>query len=130
MTTCEKRITKSLEGRLDDLHTLLNADDSKTEELGSLYDYGLSVDYVAPNTFEDQEEGYLRYQFSWGGPSDELRFYLDNNNEVREVEYWFLDWNEGANRNVTNDKRVEEVIRWLEDMDTFRVEREKIEETM
>ena len=32
----------------------------------------LSFDYVAPHTFNDQPEGYWRWQFSWGGPSDEL----------------------------------------------------------
>ena len=35
----------------------------------------LGFDYVAPHTWDDQPEGYWRWQFSWGGPSDELRGY-------------------------------------------------------
>ena len=34
---------------------------------------GLGFDYVEPHTFTDQLEGYWRWQFSWGGPSDALR---------------------------------------------------------
>lgn len=37
-------------------------------------EYALCFDYVASGTFSDQEEAYFRYQISWGGPSEELRF--------------------------------------------------------
>ena len=94
--TCEERVGDRLGGRLDDLRELLNAEDNETDELGSLCDYGLSVDYVAPGTFNDQREGYVRYQLSWGGPSDEFRFFVNPDGSVHRVEYWFLDWFDGA----------------------------------
>ena len=69
-------------------------------DLGNLYEYGLGFDYVAPDTFHDQPEGYFRYQLSWGGPSDEFRIYAQHLDSwkfsVYKIEYWFLDWFDGA----------------------------------
>ena len=62
----------------------------------------LSFDYVAPHTFNDQPEGYWRWQFSWGGPSDELRGFVNEHGELHRVEYWFMDWMAGAKLDVTN----------------------------
>jgi hypothetical protein len=44
----------------------------------------------------DQLEGYWRWQFSWGGPSDELRAYVNELKEIHRLEYWFMDWMDGA----------------------------------
>ena len=57
---------------------------------------GLGFDYVEPHTFNDQVEGYWRWQFSWGGPSDELRAYVNEHKEIHRLEYWYLDWGDGA----------------------------------
>src|SRR3990167_8970537 len=92
-TTCKDRIDEEWASRKEELETLLNAKDYETKDLGSLYDYGLSIDLVEAGTFKDQRADYIRYQFSWGGPSDELRIYKNG-----EVEYWFLDWFDGASR--------------------------------
>jgi len=56
----------------------------------------LGFDYVEPHTFNDQPEGYWRWQFSWGGPSDELRGYVNEHKELHRLEYWYLDWGDGA----------------------------------
>tara|TARA_R100000458_G_scaffold38523_1_gene36029 strand:+ start:267 stop:626 length:360 start_codon:yes stop_codon:yes gene_type:complete len=61
---------------------------------------GLSFDYVEPNTFTDQKEGYWRWQFSWGGPGDELRAYVNRDDSIHRLEYWYLDWFDGAKVNV------------------------------
>ena len=61
---------------------------------------GLSFDYVEPHTFTDQAEGYWRWQFSWGGPSDELRAYVNRDDSIHRLEYWYLDWFDGAKVNV------------------------------
>ena len=61
----------------------------------------LSFDYVDPNTFDQQPEGYWRWQFSWGGPGDELRGYVNEHKELHRLEYWFLDWFDGAKLQVT-----------------------------
>lgn len=97
--TCKERVQEHLDGRLEDLRTLWAAycaGEEDTEELGNIHEYGLCFDYVAPGTFTDQREGYFRYQLSWGGPSDEFRFYANPDLSVHRIEYWFLDWFDGA----------------------------------
>jgi len=64
---------------------------------------GLSFDYVEPHTWDNQPEGYWRWQFSWGGPSDELRGYVNENRELHRLEYWYLDWFDGASIQVQQD---------------------------
>ena len=67
------------------------------------YEYGLAFDYVAPETFSDQERGYFRYQISYGGPSEEFRFYVDYGGELSCVEFVYLDWFDGAGRQLTGE---------------------------
>ena len=64
---------------------------------------GLGFDYVEPHTFTDQTEGFWRWQFSWGGPSDELRAYVNEHREIHRLEYWYLDWFDGAHVLVQQD---------------------------
>ena len=63
----------------------------------------LAFDYVEPHAFNDQPEGYWRWQFSWGGPSDELRGYVNEHDEIHHLEYWYLDWGDGAHVLVHQD---------------------------
>lgn len=102
--TCRDRINNHFESRMEDLRKLwdLYQKDSEAsdEELGNMYEYGLSFDYVAPETFKDQEHGYFRYQLSWGGPSDEFRIFVDDNLKPWKIEYWFMDWFDGARKPV------------------------------
>lgn len=97
--SCQSRLGNHLQGRLGDLRRLWAAycsGDGDAGELGTLCEYGLCFDYVPPGTFTDQREGYFRYQLSWGGPSDEFRFFVSLNLSCHRVEYWFLDWFDGA----------------------------------
>lgn len=103
--TCTELVKENFDARMEDLHILwdlyCNDPEASDENLGNMYDYGLSFDYVAPETFgEEQEEGYFRYQLSWGGPSDEFRIYAqkikDYRYSVYKIEYWYLDWFDGA----------------------------------
>jgi len=103
--SCKERVKSHLKGRIGDLRPLFTAwqngdenqvKDADGNEIGTFNEYGLSFDYVAPNTFNGQRRGYFRYQLSWGGPSDEFRFYCDENFNIVRIEYWFLDWNDGA----------------------------------
>lgn len=92
-------VGREMRKRLHDLVRLWTAyqqGDDETGDLGTLAEYGLSFDYVAPNTFDDQREGYFRYQLSWGGPSDEFRFFVNLDHSCHRVEYWYLDWFYGA----------------------------------
>ena len=113
---CKDRVYNNLQGRLKDLQTLLNAPEYENEELGSLYDYGLCVDYVEPNTFNDQKEGYIRYQLSWGGPSDEFRYFINPNGLIHRIEYWFMDWYDGANLTIADTSKDYDMLKGLYDM--------------
>jgi len=81
------------------------------------HEYGLDFSYVEPDTFDNQPKGYHRFQISWGGPSDELRFYTrDEANKVEywfmdwldvdKVEYWFMDWFDGASIDVLEEEVI------------------------
>jgi hypothetical protein len=110
-TTCAERINEQLEDRLVDLRKLwgmyLEDCEKYDEDLGNMDEYGLCFDYVAPETFNDQTEGYFRYQLSTGGPGDEFRIYASQSDEyswsVYRIEYWFLDWFDGAHRTLSGD---------------------------
>ena len=78
--SCADQVQEHFEDRLKDLHTL----------------EGLCFDYVDPNTFNNQREGYWRWQLSWGGPGDEFRIYVNPDKSVHRIEYWYMDWYDGA----------------------------------
>jgi len=71
--------------------------------------YGLCFDYVSPNTFEDQNVGYFRYQVCYGGPTQEFRIFTDYDKNIDRIEFWYLDWFDGA-KVVTDDEIIEDVI--------------------
>jgi len=131
--SCLDRVQDEWEDRRTDLAAILGIeeDEGRLEDLGLdpedpfLGEYGLAFDYVPAGTFQDQGEGYFRYQLSWGGPADELRFYADPDLRVYKIEYWFLDWSDGAKVIVTNDPVAQAVADWFEGVDAFRVELEK-----
>lgn len=88
--------------------------DGSLEDIGSLNEYGLSFDYVTLGTFNDQKEGYFRYQISWGGPSEEYRFFTNGPRfDVYRVEFWYLDWFDGAPRDCTSNQTLAD---WFEMM--------------
>lgn len=70
------------------------------ENCGPLSTYGLCFDYVPSHMFEGQRNAYFRWQLSWGGPSDEFRFYANPDISIHRIEYWFLDWFDGAYRTL------------------------------
>ena len=99
---CKELVSSELKSRIEDLSKLwklyLEDSEKSDENLGNMYEYGLGFDYVAPNTFEKQRRGYFRYQLSWGGPSDEFRIYADYELKPYKIEYWYLDWYDGAKK--------------------------------
>ena len=114
-SSCKERIGESLKSTIDDIREAIDSNE--------LFELGLGFDYVAPGTFSDQDEGYWRYQLSWGGPSDEVRFFAsDPEDRVPAVEYWFLDWFDGASRNLHgNDLDLLHTV-WNDFMDIGSVE--------
>jgi hypothetical protein len=95
---CKDKVNEAFESRMKDIRTLYHAEDQTTEELGSLNEYGLCLDKVEAGTFKGQRENYIRYQLSWGGPSEEFRLY-----ENGDIEFWYLDWFDGACVEVTGE---------------------------
>lgn len=76
--------------------------DDLWDELRAYFDvYGLSFDYVEG---EGDRSGYFRYQMSTGGPGEELRFYADAQRHVYRIEFWYLDWSDGACVDVTHEE--------------------------
>jgi len=128
--SCDQRIQKHLDSRLEDLRILWDAyckGEEDVEDLGNIYDYGLSIDYVPHDEEYNMEAGYLRYQLSWGGPSDEFRFYIDADLDCYKIEYAFLDWFDGATRRLYNENMnfMLEIYEWFREMGTVKSEIDK-----
>ena len=106
-----KRAREYYESLEDDSFTEVdNEFESHEDFYDFLNNYGLSWDYVEPNTFDGQERGYFRYQLSWGGPADEFRIFLTysptqygHHLDIDFIEYWFLDWYDGASIKIDRD---------------------------
>ncbi len=126
--TCKERINQKLKDRISDIKKLWELYNSGGEnddsELGTFNEYGLCFDYVAPGTFNHQHNGYFRYQLSWGGPSDEFRFFVDNANKLYKIEYWFLDWFDGANKKLTGENfdLMEEIYNFFDEIGSIEAE--------
>tara|TARA_R100001530_G_scaffold135198_1_gene111826 strand:+ start:1292 stop:1804 length:513 start_codon:yes stop_codon:yes gene_type:complete len=110
-----RKVRKDLTAYMGNPDIYENGDD----DLSPFHEYGLAFDYVPARTFTDQKSGYWRYQFSYGGPSDELRFWGDAAGVIHIVEYWFLDWFEGAKIDVTDEPVVQWLIEFFGDAGSF-----------
>jgi hypothetical protein len=113
---CSEKVREQYQGRLDDFlkaQKYFNIEKSKRpqnddfESYEDFFDYvnqyGLCFDFVSAGTFTDQKSGYWRFQMSFGGPSDEFRIYTDYEKNIHYIEYWFLDWFDGANITINDD---------------------------
>ena len=112
--TCEEQIDGHLERKRAAFRSYMNEPDtyengSEADGLSSFHDYGLSFDACIDEDPEKAATDYYRYQLSWGGPSDEIRFHRDGS-----IEYRFMDWFDGAGRIVTG----EDWAQWLRDFFT------------
>ena len=107
---CSERIGEELASTLETVRKLwaLYKDDPEDgdEEYGRFEEYGLGFDYIEPETFTDQDEGYFRWQLSWGGPSEEFRFYVNPDKSVHRIEYRFMDWFDGAGQILTAETKA------------------------
>ena len=63
----------------------------------------LAFDFVEPYTFKDQPDGYWRMQISWGGPSDEVRWYTNDGINFSKTTYAYLDWFDGDEIEINDD---------------------------
>lgn len=97
--SCKERIRGEYKDRMKDLKKLWKAyrsGNEEVEDLGSFHEYGLGFWYVPEGTFRGQREAFFCYQLSTGGPQDEFRFFVNPSLKPHRIEYWFLDWFDGA----------------------------------
>lgn len=128
--TCEERVEGHLDSRINDIKQLMDAmfkGDEEVVDLGNMYEYGLSFDYVAGDTKYNDGPGYFRYQISWGGPADEFRFFTDPDMYLHKIEYWFLDWWDGARRALygTDETLMRDVFEWFRECGSVEAELER-----
>ncbi len=111
--------------RTDDINELPDSVlDNVREYLETTFnEYGLCFDYVELGTFGDQDQDYFRYQISWGGPSEEIRFY-----ENGAIEFVFLDWFCGVGFNLNRDETGRAIQQYFEDVEMLNFT-QKREET-
>ncbi len=83
-------------------------------------EYGLSFDYVRAGTFEDQDAGYFRYQLSYGGPSEEIRFYVDPEHNLVKAEFWLLDWFTGSCIDCTKQETIGAIWQFFKDIEASK----------
>jgi len=106
---CADIVGESLQRELEVIEDLwaVECGEKPESEYGLLSEYGLCFDFVPAGTFSDQDGGYFRYQISWGGPAEEFRFYCDPQNVPYRIEFWYLDWFDGASAVLTGpDKEL------------------------
>ena len=113
-TNCANKINQSWINRSKELREFQNSEELENSEGIYLGEYALCFDFVEPNTFDDQPYGYWRYQISWGGPSEEIRFNTEFDEDstdrftkdvITNVEYAYLDWFDGATITLENDDK-------------------------
>jgi len=118
--TCAERIDEAYADQIKRIRdTFYNESDDFNE-------VGYGFDYVARGVFKEMEQGYFRWTLSGGGPSSEIRFYLLDEfcapMVINRIEYWFMDWFDGAKIDITGDdfnmiKECAEDIFYIYDMD-------------
>ena len=107
--TCKQRVRAHCKSRLADLRRMLKAmasdnDNKRDAAFEEFSEYGLCFDYVEAGTeYNPDKEGYFRYQISYGGPSDEFRFFTGPDFRPYKIEYWFLDWFDGASIELSGE---------------------------
>ena len=116
---CKDLVQSSWESQEEDYKNFKDEGDYE-----SLYDYAnqtaLSFDKVHKNSKENIDRSYYRLQISWGGPSTEFRAYLNADHDIDYIEYWYLDWFDGASINIPRDSKSWEVVEDFVTIETYR----------
>jgi hypothetical protein len=132
--TCSELVWGELQGRIKDLQIVWDlykqGDEDGDPDLGNFYDYGLCFDFVEDNEIDNQLGGYFRYQLSWGGPSDEFRFFTDEDFVPYHIEYWYLNWFDGAKSNVFGEDKelMLEIFEFFKEIGSVENEYKKVME--
>ncbi len=81
-------------------------------------DYALETWSEAPLSI--MKRTTIIVQMSWGGPSDQFEIILDDEGRIDEVTYRFLDWFDGATReiNINQHPNLERFLQQFVDYET------------
>ena len=116
---CKDLVQSSWESQEEDYKNFKDEGDYE-----SLYDYvnqtALSFDKVHKNSKENIDRSYYRLQISWGGPSTEFMAFLNADHDIDYIEYWYLDWFDGASINIPRDSKSWEVVEDFVTIETYR----------
>ena len=116
---CKDLVQSSWESQEEDYKNFKDEGDYE-----SLYDYvnqtALSFEKVHKNSKENIDRSYYRLQISWGGPSTEFRAFLNADHDIDYIEYWYLDWFDGASINIPRDSKSWEVVEDFVTIETYR----------
>lgn len=107
----------------DDNFSMLSGflqDDIREQYEERFNEYGLSFDYIELD--KDIEQDYFSFQLSYGGPSDEIRFY-DNG----AIAYVYMDWFYGVGLNITRDEVFKQLRDWFKELDVLNFEQKRSE---
>jgi len=84
---CEKKISAELKRVVEDMRNILKSEDP----VEALNNYALALSKTVT----------YKLELSWGGPSDYLVFEYDpENKELVSISYYYLDWFDGARREI------------------------------
>lgn len=93
-------------------------DDFRESVLTLQSEYGLSWEYVPA---QGKDAGFWRYLFSWGGPSEELRFYTDQLGNVYKTRFVYKDWFEHCSLPVEHNV-INHIIDNFKDCGMFTIQ--------
>lgn len=105
--TCEERVSDELASTISyirEMWEVYTGREPETDDIteDTFSEYGLSLEY---SSSEDGDPGFFRYLLSWGGPSSEFRFFCDPDLVCYRIEFWFMDWFDGASRRLFNSDK-------------------------
>ena len=108
--SCADILPYAMENRLNEMKEMWDVFCGRkkpTEDIteDTFHEYGLSFDYVDED--ENDDNNYFRYQISYGGPSEEIRFFCYKNHRgnwvFSEAEFVYMDWFDGASDMITGE---------------------------
>ena len=109
--TCEDVIDDAIVSRGEDFKDMIEGMESsdmiveQDDATTRFHEYGLSLDW---QEIREGELPYLKYLISWGGPSEEIRFYPKTFSmqygicTLGKIEFVHKDWFDNARRDITH----------------------------
>lgn len=103
--TCKEQINHILRRRIKAIRQTM-----RHESDLDFCDLGIAFDYVPSDTFNNRR-GYYRFQLATQDPQEEFRFFCDNENNITSIEFWLVDWGDGAKRTLrTHDLELLQTV--------------------